>query len=67
MNQPKITIENCRVCKNRKSGDIYRILTMEAENATNRNAGQYLVIYCNEDGEVFAREANEFFKKFEIT
>lgn len=66
MQKPQVTIENCQIAKNKKSGDTYRILTLVGENATNKNAGQLMAIYCNEDGEVYTRELNEFYHKFEI-
>jgi len=66
MREPQVTTKNCRVFKNKKSGETYRILTSDAHNATNKNAGENLVIYCDSFGEVYAREWNEFHEKFEF-
>ena len=66
MIDPQITIKNCRVFKNRKSGETYRILTSNAKNATNKNIGENLIIYSDSGGDIYAREWNEFHEKFEF-
>ena len=52
--------------KHRKSGEIYIVLDISVMNATNKQAGQPMVLYQNEDGDKFVREHREFYNKFEL-
>lgn len=52
--------------RHRKSGDIYLVLDISVMNATNKQAGQPMVLYQNEDGEKFVRKHTEFYNKFEL-
>lgn len=48
-----------------KTGNIY-VYLMEVTNATNGgNDGQQMMIYQSHEGRKFAREKQEFLKKFE--
>lgn len=52
--------------RHRKSGDRYLVLDISVMNATNKQAGQPMVLYQNEDGDKFVREHREFYNKFEL-
>jgi len=52
--------------RHRKSGEIYLVLDIAVMNATNKQAGQPMVLYQNQDEEKFVREHTEFYKKFEL-
>ena len=55
-------------CKNKKTGNIYRLLAF-AIDSTNQRDGLKVVVYCPDNNEhsIFVREEKEFFNKFEIT
>lgn len=49
---------------NKKTGNLYRVLTSEATNKTNANDGQSMVVYTDHSGEIYVREKSEFDEKF---
>lgn len=53
--------------KNKKTGNIYRLLA-HAIDSTNQRDGLTVIVYCPDDNEhsVFVREEKEFFYNFEI-
>jgi len=51
--------------RNKKTGKIYFLINNRIINATNANDGQIMVLYKNENGDLFVRERKEFLIKFE--
>lgn len=56
------------IFRNKKNGSLYDVL-YEAHDATNSNVGTLMVVYKHHDmlpSQVFVREKEEFYEKFEI-
>ena len=55
--------------KNKKNKKLYTVLNTNIINCTNEQDGQKMVLYTGSDKEgclqIFVREINEFFEKFE--
>lgn len=49
----------------KKTGNYYELLYDNAVDATNERGGIIVVVYRNQEGQIFVREKNEFFEKFE--
>ncbi len=64
MRNPKIDLRG-PMYLNRKTGNLYRVLTNQATNKTNANDGQHMVVYTDHSGEIYVREKSEFDEKFE--
>lgn len=54
-----------KVCRNKKTGKKYVILSENMTNATNDVDGQQMVLYIRK-GEIIGREKKEFYEKFNV-
>lgn len=55
------------IYRNIKTGNLYMIVSTCVVNATNEQDGQLMILYRNyggQDATLYAREADEFYKKF---
>lgn len=51
---------------NKKNCNKYFVINKFVRNCTNEQDGQMMVLYRNEEGQVFVRESSEFWEKFVI-
>ena len=53
------------IYKHKKTGNIYYLLLDDIIDATNAQDGQRMCLYVNQSNQLFVREYDEFFIKFE--
>ena len=58
--------KHINVVINKKNCKKYFIINKSIRNCTNAQDGQIMIMYRNEEGEIFVREFNEFWDKFVI-
>lgn len=51
--------------KNKKNGKIYTVLAEDIINSTNSNDGQRMILYTDNNGNLYVREYSEFMVKFD--